>query len=148
MHLSGTTIILRYRRLFLRNHRLLRLVNRRLNVDISGRTGIIRLNRPAKLNACFVRRAKHGKCFQQPYFGCREFPAFFEYIEDPQTQPALPISETKNYGLMLYDVFDLSREVIDDKDKPSISLFEAKLVGGVMDVPAYADAAVKKLGEG
>jgi CRISPR-associated protein Cas5d len=30
-----------------------------------------------KLNACFERRAKHGKCFQQPYFGCREFPAFF-----------------------------------------------------------------------
>ena len=32
-----------------------------------------------KLNACFQRRVRAGKCFQQPYFGCREFPAFFEY---------------------------------------------------------------------
>lgn len=29
-----------------------------------------------KFNSQFERRAKHGKCFQQPYFGCREFPAF------------------------------------------------------------------------
>ena len=77
----------------------------------------------------------------------RGFPAFFEHVENPQAQPAISISDTKNYGLMLYDVFNLSRDVIDDKDKPSISLFEAKLVSGVMDVPAYTDAAVKKLGE-
>jgi CRISPR-associated protein Cas5d len=94
-----------------------------------------------------VRRAKQGKCFQQPYFGCREFPAFFEYIEDPQAPHAVPIALDQNLGLMLYDVFDLRREVIDDKDKPSISLFEAKLIGGVMNVPAYTDTAVKKLGE-
>ncbi len=42
-----------------------------------------------KLNACFERRAKHGKCFQQPYFGCREFPAFFEYLDFP-TPPGPP----------------------------------------------------------
>lgn len=121
----------------------LKNVRYRLHARIVPKSG----NDPSKLNACFVRRAKHGKCFQQPYFGCREFPAFFEYIEDPQAQPAIPISETKNYGLMLYDVFDLSREVIDDKDKPSISLFEAKLLNGVMEVPAYSDSAVKKLQE-
>ena len=121
----------------------LKNVRYRLHARIVPKSG----NDFAKLNACFVRRAKHGKCFQQPYFGCREFPAFFEYVEDPQARPATPIPLDQNLGLMLYDVFDLRREVIDNKDKPSISLFEAKLVSGVMDVPAYTDAAVKKLGE-
>jgi CRISPR-associated protein Cas5d len=122
----------------------LKNVRYRLHARIIPKSG----NDPAKLNACFVRRAKHGKCFQQPYFGCREFPAFFEYVEDPHEQPVTPIALDQNLGLMLYDVFDLRREAIDDKDKPSISLFEAKLIGGVMEIPAYTDAAVKKTGEG
>lgn len=104
-------------------------------------------NDPAKLNACFVRRAKHGKCFQQPYFGCREFPAFFEYLDPAQAAAApSPLALDQNFGLMLYDIFDLEREVVGEKDAPAISLFEAHMVGGGIDVPTYTSAAVKKIG--
>lgn len=121
----------------------LKNVRYRLHARIVPKSG----NDPAKLNACFVRRAKHGKCFQQPYFGCREFPAFFEYLDPAHTASATPpLALDQNFGLMLYDVFDLEREVVGEKDAPAISLFEARMVGGGIDVPAYASAAVKKIG--
>ena len=97
-----------------------------------------------KLNACFQRRARTGKCFQQPYFGCREFPAFFEYHEDPVASPTTPVALDQHLGLMLYDVFDLRKEVVGDKDKPFITLFDASLVGGVLEVPAFGSEAVRK----
>jgi len=99
-----------------------------------------------KMNSQFQRRAKAGKCFQQPYFGCREFPAFFEYIEDPATSPSAPASLDQHLGFMLYDVFDLSREAVKDNDKPFITVFDASLVGGVLDVPPFGSDAVKKPG--
>lgn len=98
------------------------------------------------MNSQFQRRARAGKCFQQPYFGCREFPAFFEYLEDPavSTQPAISLDQ--HVGLMLYDVFDLSRETVKDGDPPFISLFDATLRGGVIEVPPFESVAVKKPG--
>ena len=97
-----------------------------------------------KLNACFLRRARAGKCFQQPYFGCREFPAFFEYIEDPVARPVAPVTLDQHLGFMLYDVFDLRKDVIKDSDKPFITLFDAHIRGGVLDVPSFEHAAVRK----
>lgn len=121
----------------------LKNVRYRLHARIVPKSGF----EPAKLNACFVRRAKHGKCFQQPYFGCREFPAFFEYLDPAQAASTTPpLALDQNFGLMLYDVFDLEREVVGDKDAPAISLFEARMIGGGIDVPAYASAAVIKPG--
>ena len=32
---------------------------------------------PGKHLAIFERRTKKGQCFHRPYFGCREFPAYF-----------------------------------------------------------------------
>ncbi|WP_289219793.1 type I-C CRISPR-associated protein Cas5c [Ileibacterium valens] len=29
----------------------------------------------------FKRRARKGQCFRQPYFGCKEFPCYFELLE-------------------------------------------------------------------
>lgn len=99
-----------------------------------------------KFNEMFERRAKHGKCFQQPFFGCSEFPAFFEYDQsgDMHKQPA-PFNQ--HIGWMLYDVFDLRREVVRD-DRPFISLFDAAVVNGVVDVPAFNSEKVRKLKEG
>lgn len=87
------------------------------------------------LEAQFRRRAAHGKCIYQPYFGCREFPAFFELVES-EAQPAKPLSININVGLMLYDVFDLSRPG-GSADRPSISLFRAEVREGVLEVPNY-----------
>jgi len=97
------------------------------------------------MNSQFERRARAGKCFQQPYFGCREFPAFFEYVEDVAVASP-PIALDQHLGLMLYDVFDLSRETVKDGDRPFISLFDATLHGGVIEVPPFDSAAVKKPG--
>ncbi len=97
-----------------------------------------------KLNACFERRAKHGKCFQQPYFGCREFPAFFEYLPEPAATPASPVPLDQHLGWMLYDVFDLDKATVKANEKPFISLFEAKVIAGVLEVPPFRSNAVRK----
>lgn len=97
----------------------------------------------AKLNACFERRAKGGKCFQQPYLGCREFPAYFEYIEGGALCAArVPMNQ--QLGWMLYDVFDLANEAPGLDGKPFISVFDACVKNGVLDVPAYHSDAVRK----
>ena len=97
-----------------------------------------------KLNACFQRRARAGKCFQQPYFGCREFPAFFEYIEDANAHASMPAPFNQHLGLMLYDVFDLRSDVVRDSAKPFITLFDATVRDGVLSVPPFETEAVKK----
>jgi CRISPR-associated protein Cas5d len=95
-----------------------------------------------KFDEMFERRAKHGKCFQQPFFGCSEFPAFFEYVQldDAHNQPE-PFDQ--HIGWMLYDVFDLRREVVIN-DKPFISLFDASVVNGVVEVPSFESEKVRK----
>jgi len=98
-----------------------------------------------KFNAQFKRRAKHGKCFQQPYLGCREFPAFFEYVESTEDKSA-PVDFNQHLGLMLYDVFDLRKEFVGEGDKPFITLFDAHVRNGVLEVPAFDNEAVKKPG--
>lgn len=93
----------------------------------------------------FERRASHGKCFYQPYFGCREFPAYFELIENgPNRQP--PITLDLDLGWMLYDVFDLSH-ANDEYAPPRISVFHARILKGEMKVPEYNDPEVRKVEE-
>lgn len=99
------------------------------------------------LEAQFRRRASHGKCIYQPYFGCREFPAYFELIEnDKQLESPLPFD--MDIGIMLYDVFDLSKpgEPLDTENDglPSISLFKAEVKSGTIIVPDYDSEQVLK----
>lgn len=99
------------------------------------------------LDAQFRRRAAAGKCFCQPVFGCREFPAFFRLVEPGEEtsddHPA-PIRDTVELGWMLYDVFDLSKPGTST-DKPSISVFHARVEAGVLQVPDYDDPKVMAL---
>jgi CRISPR-associated protein Cas5d len=94
------------------------------------------------LDAQFVRRARQGKCFYQPYLGCREFPAWFELRADGANDPP-PIALDLDLGYMLYDVFDLGRDS-DAYAKPAINVFHARVMGGVMHIPAYHEDSVKK----
>lgn len=94
------------------------------------------------LEAQFRRRASQGKCIFQPYFGCREFPAYFRLIEDEEETYTL-INIDMDIGFMLYDVFDLSKPG-SPNDKPSISLFRATIVNGVMEIPEYESSEVIK----
>jgi CRISPR-associated protein Cas5d len=101
----------------------------------------------AKFNATFERRAKQGKCFQQPYFGCREFPAFFEYVDASDVDRAAPVPINQHLGFMLYDVFDLASDETPDCATPFVSLFDASICDGVISVPPFQSIAVRKPGK-
>ncbi len=90
----------------------------------------------------FRRRASQGKCFYQPYFGCREFPAYFELIESGASLKA-PVPWDQDIGLMLYDVFDLLTPK-GSYEQPCISLFRANVRAGVLIVPEYDSPDVLK----
>jgi CRISPR-associated protein Cas5d len=93
-------------------------------------------------DAQFVRRAAQGKCWAQPYLGCRECVAFFRLIDDLASQPP-PVQLDQDVGYMLYDVFDLSRPGTSDSP-PFISLFKASIRGGVLEVPDFDSPEVIK----
>jgi CRISPR-associated protein Cas5d len=95
------------------------------------------------LEAQFRRRAAHGKCIYQPCFGCREFPAYFELVEVGASSPVTAPLDM-DVGWMVYDVFDLSTPG-DWSSRQAISLFNAKIEGGVLHVPPYESDAVRKV---
>jgi CRISPR-associated protein Cas5d len=97
--------------------------------------------RQAALEAQFRRRAERGKCFYQPYLGCREFPAYFRLIDG---EPASPVALDQDLGFMLYDVFDLGRPG-SAHSAPAVSLFRAALQGGVLRVPEWESPDVLKV---
>ena len=76
------------------------------------------------------RRLRRGQCMQQPCFGCREFPAFFEPYPADETPPVPDSLEgTRPLGHMLHD--------IDFADDNTPRFFPAELKDGVMDVPRF-----------
>ncbi|PHV71526.1 type I-C CRISPR-associated protein Cas5 [Sporanaerobium hydrogeniformans] len=82
------------------------------------------MDTPEKHYNIFLRRARAGQCFNQPYLGCREFPAYFELVEDEKYKP---IEVTKDLGWMLYD--------INFKDNMKPEFFRAQLENGVIRIP-------------
>ena len=82
----------------------------------------------AKYAAMFDRRSRKGQCFNQPYFGCREFSAAFRQV-DTVVEPATPIPETRDLGWMLYDL-DYTNPA-----EPKPLFFRAKMENGVITVP-------------
>ena len=94
----------------------------------------------------FARRARTGKCFYQPFFGCREFPAYFDPVDE--SSPArMPIGPDRvDLGWMLYDVFDLSK-ANEPTAKPRISVFHACMRRGVIEIPPYESSEVNKAQE-
>jgi len=96
-----------------------------------------------KINAEFRRRADAGKCFAQPSFGLREFPAYFELVNDV-SPPAEPVVWDADLGWMLYDVFDLSRQGASHS-APSVSIFRAVVKKGCMVVPEFSSEEVRKV---
>ena len=93
---------------------------------------------PGKYNAMFIRRAKKGQCFNQPYLGCREFTCNFRLVENPETELRKPINETRDLGFMLYDM-DFS-----DGNDPKAMFFRARLDKGVIDVPPITSEEVRR----
>jgi CRISPR-associated protein Cas5d len=92
-----------------------------------------------KYLAMFKRRVSKGQCFNQPYLGCREFSANFRMITkedlDKEVKEYPAISETKDLGLMLYDLDFASKH-------PSPLWFFAKMKKGVIGVPVWGSKEV------
>jgi CRISPR-associated protein Cas5d len=77
-------------------------------------------NNPEKYAAMLERRVYQGQCFHRPYLGCREFACDFE----PAREGELPIGESRDLGLMLYDI-------AFGKENKAI-FFRARLQDGVL----------------
>lgn len=85
---------------------------------------------PGKYNAMFERRARKGQCFNQPYLGTREFSASFRLVDAENDVLDNPIQESRDLGLMLYDM-DFEKNV----EKPDAMFYRAKMENGVIIVP-------------
>lgn len=90
---------------------------------------------PAKHISMFNRRAAAGQCFHRPCMGTREFPAEFALVPEDAPLPALDPAFTqrdRDLGWMLHD--------IDFANGNASRFFQARMVDGVIDVPAWNSA--------
>ena len=72
------------------------------------------------------RRLERGQTFHQPYFGCREFPAFFREWDGRPIRTAY--EGERDLGYMLYDMDYTDRENI----RPTF--FRAFMKNGILDL--------------
>lgn len=126
---------------------LLKDVRYRIYADFAMTDKAGKSDNRVKFVQMFERRAKKGQCFYQPYLGCREFSAHFEYVElrkDNQPkfedikQNIMPIAENQDMGYMLYDL-DFS-----NVDEPQPMFFHAKMNDGVILIPEKASHEVRR----
>jgi len=75
----------------------------------------------------FRRRARSGQFFHQPCLGCREFPAFFELIEN-EISPSCYMGQNKELGYMLLD--------IDFANDMTPLFFRATMQDGIIEPPS------------
>jgi CRISPR-associated protein Cas5d len=68
---------------------------------------------------------RKGQYFHQPYFGCREFPVKFEFIEEIPNQSCY-YGLSQDLGFMLYD--------IEFNEDMKAVFFRAEMNDGVIDV--------------
>jgi CRISPR-associated protein Cas5d len=81
----------------------------------------------AKYREQFRRRVNRGQCYQQPYFGCREFVASF----GPPDGTERPIDLTDNLGRTLFDL-DYGA---DKSGRGTPRCFLVRLENGILCVP-------------
>lgn len=84
---------------------------------------------PGKFCDILRRRLRKGQCFNQPYFGTREFPCYFRLLENEEipTGSYAHTGET-DLGIMLYDMDYSVKERIEPM------FFRAIMRDGVIDV--------------
>ncbi|MCQ4085963.1 type I-C CRISPR-associated protein Cas5c [Saccharibacillus sp. JS10] len=84
---------------------------------------------PEKHYSIFSRRARGGQFYHQPYFGCREFPVNFEWLEPDAPLPESSYRHVTERDLqwMLWDM-EYGEEI-------SPKFFRAVMREGVIDVP-------------
>lgn len=95
----------------------------------------------------FKRRVNKGQCFYQPYLGMKGCMCFF-------TEPDLnmmPINESKDLGIMPYDVFDIENNIPLNTDKKAkvsgkvnLSYYHPYMINGHIDVPRWGSPEIFK----
>jgi CRISPR-associated protein Cas5d len=96
-----------------------------IRADVQLRPGLA--EDPAKYRDQFRRRVEEGRCFQRPYFGCREFAA--DFAKPAGTEQ--PIDLNDELGSMLYDL-----EYAAGRSGKALPIFfDAKIEGGILHVP-------------
>lgn len=113
--------------------------SRNPNIDNEESTILHQDENPGKYNAMFERRAAKGQCFNQPYLGTRECVASFRLVNPNDCTLNTPIAESRDLGLMLYDM-DFSSH----KDNPEAMFYHAKMEHGVIIVPPMDSKEVMK----
>ena len=74
----------------------------------------------------FRRRATSGQCFHRPYFGCREFPVSFAWVDGDIPPSQLANDSPRDLGIMLYD--------IDFENNMTPLFYRPKLERGIINV--------------
>jgi len=83
-----------------------------------------------KFEEMFRRRVANGQYYYVPCFGCREFTADISEV----TGGEHPVGESRDFGLMLWDI-------LYGEENRAI-FFDARMVGGVMEVPGSWELAM------
>ncbi len=84
---------------------------------------------PQKHYEMFMRRAKKGQCFQNPYLGCREFVANFQWQDDESLVCDESLHGHRDLGYILHD--------IDFQNEMTPHFFRAQMTNGVIEIPAF-----------
>jgi CRISPR-associated protein Cas5d len=97
-------------------------------------------NPEAKHLESFKRRASKGQFFHQPYLGTREFPAFFELVDEFPECPE-ELRGKRELGLMLHDIEfapDKRGKIIESNEGRRLSatarFFDAVMRNGVIRI--------------
>ncbi|PJE79243.1 CRISPR pre-crRNA endoribonuclease Cas5d [invertebrate metagenome] len=114
---------------------ILRDVSYRIYAHFSFTDKASRNDSVEKFLGMFLRRARKGQCFRQPYLGCKEFAADVQLVESGH-EVIPPLNESRDFGWMLYD-FNYT------VNPPSPRLFNACMKSGVVVVPATDDRGIR-----
>jgi CRISPR-associated protein Cas5d len=106
-------------------------------------------NPEAKHLRQFKERARTGKYFHHPYLGCREFPAYFELVEEfPECHVSL--KGRRDLGYMLHDILFLADKkgtIVDSNQGARLTaearFFRAVMVDGIIEVPPLEPGGAK-----
>lgn len=85
----------------------------------------------------FKRRARTGRVFHQPYFGCREFPVRFRLLEpgEETPQPDESLRGERDLGYLLHDITFDQNPATREVRNTTPHFFRATMVDGVIQVP-------------
>ena len=85
----------------------------------------------------FNRRARTGRVFHQPYFGCREFPVRFRLLEGDEAapEPHESLKGERDLGYLLHDITFEQDRATKEVRSTTPHFFRATMMDGLIQVP-------------